>query len=322
MLKKYPLCFLLSVLFWSLPVYAETSVVEDYLVNIEEQASARSSARNLLKKQPQKYEMKMPQKKHSPQVERDIAEKNTQANPFAVADQTETVSAIEITVDENKKETVDDETAAIEKEITFAAAPFNLLWGASLEYMQHHLGWQVQKVEREGYENVYQMQHKDYPQNNFTHVAAVFGKNNKLWCIFAQGKALDDDAGASVILQLFDKYYQALEEKYGNAEVHFEPYTYQVEQPLEQNGRPVLQNGQPLMQVVTLQNPLGGENFLQELQKGKASLYSTFHNNEIGVTLGVFVDENAKSHLLLDYKNLPLLESEVHQKKQPTMEGL
>ena len=51
-------------------------------------------------------------------------------------------------------------------------------------------------------------------------------------------------------------------------------------------------------------------------------MYATFYNDEIGVTLGIFVDENAKSHLLLDYKNLPLLEKEEELKNQQKMEGL
>lgn len=288
MKKRYIVAGLAVVLFFSLAVKAEDSVITDYLADVDEMATARDTARDLLQKQPRKIEISL--------------QKTEQQRLQPTADA--------------------DETAAVDTEVTFAQAPFNLLWGASLEYMQHHLGWQVQKAEREGYDNVYQMQHHDYPQNNFTNVAAAFGKNNKLWCIFAQGQPLDDDATASVILQLFDKYYEALEKKYGNAEVHFEPYTYQVEQPLEQNGRPVLQNGRPVAQVVQMQNPLGGETFLQELQEGKANLYATFYNDEIGVTLGIFVDENAKSHLLLDYKNLPLLEKEEELKNQQKMEGL
>lgn len=321
MLKRRHICFLLGVLLWSLPVCAETSVVEDYLANMEEQASARASARNLLKKQPQKFEMKTPKNRRSPQAERTIAEKNAKENPFAAAGNVEAATNAEMTTDKSETEAVDDETAALD-EITFAPAPFDLLWGASLEYMQHHLGWKVQKVEREGYENVYQMQHSEHPHNNFSSVAAAFGKNNKLWCIFAEGNPLNDDDRASQILMLYEKYYEALNAKYGNAEVHFEPYTYEVRQPLEQNGQPLFQNGQPVVQIVTMQNPIGGENFLQELQEGKATLYSTFHNDEIGITLGLYVDNKKKSHLLLDYKNLPLMENEMSQKIQSPMEGL
>ena len=271
----------MGVVLWSLPVFAEQSVVTDYLANVEEQASARMTARDLLQKQPRKMEINL----------QAAAQKHLQTATDA------------------------DETTAIDEQVTFAKAPFDLLWGAPLEYMQHHLGWQLDAAEREGYENVYQMHHHDYPQKSFNSVAAVFGKNNKLWCIFAEGMPLDDDAAASVVLQLFDKYYGALAQKYGNAEVHFEPYTYEIEQQVMQNGRPV-------MQIVQMQNPLGGENFLQELQEGKATLYATFHNDEIGVTLGIYVDENAKSHLLLDYKNLPLMEKEEELEKQRKMEGL
>lgn len=320
MLKGQHICFLLGILFWSLPVYAETSVVEDYVKDIEKQATARASARDLLKKQPPKFEIKKPQEKFSRPEKKEINARSAQENPFAAAKVEEVNTAEGISPTEEEVAT-DDEVAAVE-EIKFETAPFDLLWGASLEYMEHHLGWQVRKVEREGYENVYQMKHDKHPQNSFSNVSAVFGENNKLWCIFAEGQPLDDDAQGSQILTLYEKYYEALNAKYGHAEVHFTPYTYQIEQPLEQNGKPVLQNGRPVVQVVTMQNPLGGENFLQELHEGKASLYSTFHNDEIGVTLGVYVDDNAKSHLLLDYKNLPLMESETQRKKQLIMEGL
>lgn len=313
MLKGQHICFLLGVLFWSLPTYAETSVIEDYLANMEQQASARASAKDLLKKQPQRFEIKKPRERLSVRAKRVIAEKNTKENPFAAESSGQET--------QYQKETANDEVDAIE-EITFAQAPFDLFWGASLEYMQHHLGWKVQKVEREGYKNVYQMKHDKHPQNSFSSVSAVFGENNKLWCIFAEGEPLDDDAGASQILALYEKYYEALNAKYGNAEVHFAPYTYEIEQPVVQNGRQVFQNGRPVVQIITMQNPLGGENFLQELQEGKASLYSTFHNDEIGVTLSLYVDDEGKSHLLLDYKNLPLMENEKSHKMQSVMEGL
>lgn len=305
----YAVCLFLGLSLYAADVYAEKSVVEDYLANIDEQNSARLSARNLLTNRPEQFKIEKKNKRFSDKDARTIAEKNAAENPF---------SQVEKLADEEKNDEVD----AVEAQITFAKAPFDLLWGASLEYMQHHLGWQLDAAEREGYENVYQMHHNDYPQKSFNSVTAVFGKNNKLWCIFAEGTPLDDDAAASVVLQLFDEYYGALAQKYGNAEVHFEPYTYEIEQQVMQNGQPVWQNGRPVMQIVQMQNPLGGENFLQELQEGKATLYATFHNDEIGVTLGIYVDENAKSHLLLDYKNLPLMEKEEELEKQRKMEGL
>lgn len=298
----YAMCLFLGLSFYAADVCAEKSVVEDYLADIDEQNSARLSARNLLTNRPEQFKIEKKNERFSAEDARTIAEKNAAENPFSQAEK--------LTDDEKN-----DEVDAIEAQITFASAPFDLLWGASLEYMQHHLGWKVQKTEREGYENIYLMRHSDHLQESFDSVAAVFGKNNKLWCIFAEGKPLDDDAGASAVLQLFDKYYGALEQKYGNAEVHFEPYSYEIEQQVMQNGRPVVQ-------MVQMQNPLGGENFLQELQEGKATLYATFHNDEIGVTLGIYVDENAKSHLLLDYKNLPLMEQEQKLNQQRKMEGL
>ena len=49
----------MGVVLWSLPVFAEQSVVTDYLANVEEQASARMTARDLLQKQPRKMEINL-----------------------------------------------------------------------------------------------------------------------------------------------------------------------------------------------------------------------------------------------------------------------
>ena len=307
MYKNLKVCCLSATLIWVMPVYAEQSVVTDYLANVEEMDSARSAAKDLLSQKPQKLQIKASKPKISATAAREIAEKNAKENPFAEA--------------KENLSSNDDELEAIEKNINFKSAPFDLLWGAPKEYMQH-IGWLLTKAERDGYENVFQMKHKEHTPQNFDYITATFGANNKLWCIYAESKAIEDDASASKVLALYEQYHQALAQKYGNAEVHFEPYTYEVEQPLEQNGRPVIQNGRPLVQIVTIQNPLGGENFLQELQEQKAILYSTFHDEKIGVTLSIYVDDNSKSHLLIDYKNLPLMNGEEQLKIKRKMEGI
>ena len=67
---------------------------------------------------------------------------------------------------------------------------------------------------------------------------------------------------------------------------------------------------------------MGGDNFLQELQEGKAILYATFQNEKIGVTLGVSVDGAGKSYISIDYKDFALMESEKQTILNKTIEDL
>ena len=53
-----------------------------------------------------------------------------------------------------------------------------------------------------------------------------------------------------------------------------------------------------------LENP----NFLQQLQNGTASLYSTFEGDGIGAALALNVDGEGKSYIIIDYKNLKILQ--------------
>ncbi len=293
--KTYP--FLFFLLLMPLTTAAEESVIEEYIADVEAAGNAQTSARNLLQHRPQRLHIRQPVEKTMQKAAERVFNKSKD-DEFAPSVENDNF----------------EETSELNDVISYDSAPFNLLWGTSVEYMRRQ-GWKMQKVEREGYQNVYEMSHAKYPNTQFTHVAAAFGQNNRLWCIFAEGQALDDDASASKVLELYGKYYDALSEKYGNAELHFEPATYV-------NENVVMQKGRRVVQQETTQTPVGNEHFLQELYEGRAKMISTFYNDVIGVTLGVYVDDNAKSHLLLDYKNLLLLDKEAPITKKKVMEGL
>ena len=74
--------------------------------------------------------------------------------------------------------------------------------------------------------------------------------------------------------------------------------------------------------VQTKTNPLGGENFLEELRSGKASLYATFETTEIGIMLDVRVAKDGRSQRILDYKNLPLMQAEKDKKFESLVQDL
>lgn len=182
-------------------------------------------------------------------------------------------------------------------------APFDLTWGASIDEMKA-AGIELEPAAREGYQNVYFAKNLPQKNNTFPNVTVIFGAQNKLWCIYAESKAQKDDAQASQILALYHKYYDALKQKYGNAEEHFSPYEYEEKQK-DDSGKTI---------TVTKQNSIGGENFLQELKEDKTALYATFQNEQIGVMLSVAADKDGQTFLILDYKNLPLLNQEKDNK--------
>lgn len=317
MKKALLMSFILSTVF-PLSANADETVLGSYIADIEEAATARVSARDLLQSQPERLRINMPKIEISQNKPQPKGSFKTEEKATPQKEQEEIIAVPEVEETKTDAEIKKEELTTTEEDTDnrYIQAPFDLYWGADKDYIQKQ-GWELTPATREGYENVFTAENQNYPHNNFETVSAIFGYNNKLWCIYAESMPIDDTPQASKILELYAKYYDALEQKYGNAEVHFEPYTYEVQTTRMQNGAPVI-----LSQ--TVQNPVGGDTFLQELQEGKARLYSTFHNNDIGATLAIFVDENGKSRLIIEYKNLPLLEKERQQMpiKTQTMEGL
>ena len=193
-------------------------------------------------------------------------------------------------------------------------APLGLYWAAT-EAELKELGFNLLPAERKDYKNVFQITNAQQKNNTFQQIIAIFGEQDKLWCIYAQSHLLDDNAKAEKVLALYRRYYDALAKKYGNAQEHFEPYTYEekiIEGEKEQKQTKTIQK----------QNPIGGADFLKELQEGKAVLYATFKNDKIGITLGVSVDGDGKSYISIDYKDFALMQSEKQTALDNTIDDL
>lgn len=80
-------------------------------------------------------------------------------------------------------------------------------------------------------------------------------------------------------MKVYDKYYNLLAQKYGNAQQNY-------------TGTGTLQNNMKLQ---------------QELVNGTADVYATFEGNDIGAALAVNVEGNNKFYLVIDYRNLKIL---------------
>ncbi len=187
------------------------------------------------------------------------------------------------------------------------AAPFGLIWGASINDTRNQ-GVLLQAVGEKDYVNNFSASHLTKPVSDFARIDVTFGEEDELWRIVAYGQLQDDDAKATKVLRLYKIYNDLLTKKYGHAQQFFTPALIQVEKK-DEKGRPVLEQEEA---------PIGNANFLQQLQSGEAVLYSTYYNDEVGAALAVNVDGDGKSYIVLDYKNLKIL----RQRENVTLDAL
>ena len=270
---------------------SESSILED--------EQAKDAARDLLQQKPTILNLRKNDLKSLEQLEEKTREIRSKTEKIA----------------QEKEEAEETEEDRIKKlKAKYQYAPFGLYWAASQENIKK-FGFELLPAERKDYKNVFQVANPQQKNNTFAYIIAIFGMQDKLWCVYAQGIPQEDDAKATKVLALYHRYFEALSAKYGNAEEHFEPYTYE-ERLIKGEGE------KKKVITVTKQNPLGGDNFLQELQEGKAVLYATFQNDKIGVTLGVSVDGDGKSYISVDYKDFALMDSEQQTILNRTIEDL
>lgn len=159
---------------------------------------------------------------------------------------------------------------------TYGSAPFGLIWGITQEETES-LGVQLTSIELKDYVNVFQAQNLPSELQSFDKVILIFGEDNKLWRILAYGTPLEDETpDASKIMKLYNKYYNLLAKKYGNAQQNY-------------TGEGSLQNN---------------NNLQAELISGNADVFSTFEGNNVGAALAINVEGSNKFYLALDYRNL------------------
>ena len=271
----------------SVKAQEETDFLDEYIENIETGNKAKNSARDIIEQKPNILSLRDSQK-------RKIAQGDKKREKIAAHLSEHKIPAEEMPLQDTEEKTINIENIAN----LYQTAPFGLYWGASLGDLQK-LKFTFKPATRENYQNVYVVENPKQSVQNFNMVTAIFGLQDKLWCIYAKGKATKDLPNAANILKTYRKYYNALEKKYGNAQEFFTPYSYTQE---------LIEGDAGQEKTVTKENPLGNNNFLQELKNNQATLYATFENGVIGVTLSVFVNADDESYITLDYKNLTLMQ--------------
>lgn len=178
-------------------------------------------------------------------------------------------------------------------------APFGLKWLATKDEILY-LKVKLIPTHVKDSPNSYMATNLPKSVKAFREVLLSFGETDSLWRIAAYGQFLEDDDNASKGVAEYKKYYQMLDEKYGNGEEFYTPAVLNVEETTTS------EDGTVSKVVKQKMIEIGGEGFKEKLMNGESILYATFNNDHIGVTLALLVDGKGQTYVIIDYKNLKL----------------
>lgn len=202
-------------------------------------------------------------------------------------------------IEQRKTSAPSDKEVAAEAQ-NLDSAPFGLLWKASIEVIKN-MGVILTPSEQEDYVNSYTATQLPKGSKGFRRVQLTFGEENELWRIIAYGDFIEDTPSASKGMREYEMYARLLNQKYGKQKDFYTPAMKTIE-------KEVMIQGRKTKQTEHVPEKLENPNFLQQLQNGTASLYSTFEGDGIGVALALNVDGEGKSYIIIDYKNLKILQ--------------
>ena len=178
----------------------QSSPVDDYFAgfieDVEAEKKAKREAGKMLNERPKIIKLRKSQLK---ELERNKLEREKLRQKFIAREQ-------EKMKPEEKVQNIME---------SYENAPLGLYWAITPEKMQQ-IGFELEQIEREDYPNSYIV--KNYESRGtggYENVIVSFGENNELWCINAQTSAQKDDPTAKETLKLYNKYFEALSEKYG-----------------------------------------------------------------------------------------------------------
>ncbi|GEM_PF-285202 len=197
--------------------------------------------------------------------------------------------------------------AVVEKVVTkYGEGPFGLSWGGTFNQIKS-LGVDLERTVIKDYPNSFLATKLPKPLPEIHKVAVSFGEDNLLWRILAYSTPLQDSPDASRVLALYNKYYKLLAQRYGNPQQFFTPKITVIEKTVKDK------LGRESIETTTVEEPIGGKNFLAELQSGEATLYSTFENEKVGAALSIGVDGEGKSYIIIDFTNLEIFKEREQQ---------
>lgn len=203
---------------------------------------------------------------------------------------------IEIPELKTKQQTKQEKILNVEK---LKEAPFGMFWGSN-QASTAHQGIVLKPTFLKDYKNVFLASSLPKPIDFFERIYAIFGEEDELYRILTYSKLIEDDSSAQKTLDEYNKYSKFLEKKYGNKQTFFTPAIIEK----------VILNSRKQEEIIKEEAPIGNPKFLDQLASGQAVLYSTYNNQDIAAALSISVDGEKKSYIVIDYKNIKILQKQ------------
>ena len=198
---------------------------------------------------------------------------------------------------QKKKIKVEEEIVKETAPIIYEPAPLGLLWLAPVSEIEY-IKVKLTPVELKDNPNSYKATNLPKQLAFIRETILGFGNNDSLWRIAAYGNYIEDDSKASKGLAEYQKYYDMLEKKYGNAEEFFTPGVINIEEKIPND------DGTTSIAISQEEVQIGEEGFLETLVSGESVLYATFRDKKTSVTLALLATGENKTYIAIDYKNL------------------
>ncbi len=240
------------------------------------------------------------------QIKQKIEEKEAIEQGKAKASEILDSKPIKLQIDSNSKLKIEEKVVEEVAPVVREPAPFGLKWLATQKEIEYqHV--RLTKAQVKDAPNSFMAENLPKPLKAFREVLLSFGDNDALWRIAAYGNFLEDDSRATKGLEEYKKFYDMLNEKYGNAEEFYTPAVVSIEEEV------TLDDGTKSRAIKQKVLEKGDIGFKEKLMDGQSTLYSTFENDHIGVTLALLADGNGQTYIIIDYKNLKINEVELEQ---------
>ncbi len=236
------------------------------------------------------------------QVETEINKEKAQATAAEILDQKPILLEIDGLSKIKKKDAAVEEIAPKPRE----PAPFGLKWLATKDEIIAQ-GVKLAPYSVKDAPNSYMATDLPKPVKAMREVLISFGDTDELWRISGYGKLIEDDEKATKGLEEYHKFYDILAEKYGNADEFYTPYVENVE---ENTTAP---DGTISKTIKQHFMDIGDEGFKQKLMSGESTLYATFENDHISVTLALLADGEGKTYIIIDYTNNKVKQTELEK---------
>jgi len=237
-------------------------------------------------------------------VKQNVEKEEAQIKAGEILDQ----KPLQLQIDNNakvkmKEKEVEEILPEVVPPIIREPAPFGLKWLATKDEILA-LDVKLAPYAVKDAPNSYMATDLPKPLKLMREVLISFGDGDSLWRISAYSNFIDDDSKASKGLAEYKKLFDMLQEKYGNGEEFYTPYVENVEETATAaDGSTSKTIKQHFMQI-------GDEGFKAKLMSGEATLYATFENDHISVTLALLADGDGQTYTIIDYKNLKINEIE------------